>query len=101
MQPQSSYTIPEFAVDKLAALGQAMLSLAQEIRQHQSKRESTTLNIPIPTLLPPSHIPSEEAWFWSEEWQTKEQEANEALHNGDYIVFNSAEELLADLHRHV
>lgn len=42
--------------------------------------------------------PSEDAWFWSTEWQEKEREADEALARGDYKDFDDVEELIRDLH---
>lgn len=41
--------------------------------------------------------PSEDAWFWSKEWQEKEREADEALAHGDYQDFDDVAELIRDL----
>jgi len=48
-------------------------------------------------LIPKRLAAQEEAWFWSEEWQEKEREADEALARGDYKEFSDAEELIREL----
>jgi hypothetical protein len=96
---QSTVSVPTSTIDKLAALGRAMLSLAEEMKRHP--HTVTPDNIPIPDLTPPAVIPEGEEWFWSEEWLAGEREVNEHLRRGEYMKFNSVEELLADLHRHV
>ena len=55
----------------------------------------------IPKLTRPKHIPKGQAWFWSNEWQKREKEANKELKSGRYDKFENVEELLKDLHRHV
>ncbi|HKZ50831.1 MAG TPA: AbrB/MazE/SpoVT family DNA-binding domain-containing protein [Dehalococcoidia bacterium] len=49
-------------------------------------------------LVPQKLIPRDQAWFWSREWQQREQEADEAIDRGDLSgPFESA----ADLIRHL
>jgi hypothetical protein len=96
MQP--TYTIPATAVDKLAVLGKAMLTLAEEIRQH-AQDETHRRDIPIPALVPPTPIPNDEKWFWSEDWQAKEGEANEDIQAGRIsVAFETVDDLFAGLH---
>jgi hypothetical protein len=46
-------------------------------------------------LTPTSLIPDDQAWFWTPEWQAREQEADEAMARGERgTVFNSGEEFL-------
>lgn len=100
MQVQTHYNIPSNAVDKLAALGKAMLSLAQEIRDHQENAPAPS--IPIPDLNAPKSLPSDETWFWNDHWQHKEQEANDDLQAGRVSrVFQTADELMTALHQAV
>jgi hypothetical protein len=42
-------------------------------------------------------IDSEQAWFWTREWQAKEREADEDLADGRVTTFESADELLGAL----
>ena len=57
--------------------------------------------ITIPNLRSPKQTPEEQAWFWTEAWQQGEREVNAALIKGEYDTFESVEELIEDLHRHV
>jgi AbrB family looped-hinge helix DNA binding protein len=34
-------------------------------------------------LIPKKLIPKDQAWFWTEEWQKKEREADEAISRGE------------------
>lgn len=43
---------------------------------------------------------SDQAYFFTEEWQREEREVDELLEAKKYQEFNSVEELIADLHRH-
>lgn len=43
-------------------------------------------------------IPKNQAWFWTEEWQKKEKEADKALRKGKYKKFKDVKNLLKDLH---
>jgi hypothetical protein len=66
------------------------------------RRVSTSVNNPMPasTYFPkPKHIAKEDEWFWSEEWQQKEREADEDIANGNVYRFNTAEEAISELHR--
>ena len=38
---------------------------------------------------------SDQAWFWTAEWQAGEQEAAAQLERGEGVTFATAEELLA------
>ena len=48
-------------------------------------------------MIPVSLIPKEQLWFWTPEWQRKEQEVDEALARGDYKESDSVDALLKDL----
>lgn len=40
-------------------------------------------------------IPTDQAWFWSPEWQQKEREADDDIAKGQTEVFDSSEAFLA------
>ena len=42
-------------------------------------------------------IPTDEAWFWTNSWQQKEQEASSDVKAGRLASFNDVEYFLADL----
>lgn len=48
-------------------------------------------------MVPASLIPKDQLWFWTREWQLKEQEADEDIARGRVKEFSSVEELLKDL----
>jgi len=50
-------------------------------------------------MVPASLIPKEQLWFWTQEWQQKEHEVDEALARGDFREANSVEEVLKELKR--
>ena len=88
MNVQSYITIPATTADKLAELGRSMLKLAEEMKWHSS-------------MVKPKKVPRDQAWFWSEEWQQGEREADKALARGEYKDFDKVEDLIADLHSQV
>lgn len=45
----------------------------------------------------PANTPPDQRWYWTQEWQAREREANAALASGNYEVFDTVEALLADL----
>ncbi len=42
---------------------------------------------------------ADQAWFWTERWQTMEQEAQDDITAGGIETFDSTDEFLADLER--
>ena len=50
-------------------------------------------------LLPHVAVPAEQAWFWSEQWQAMEREADSELAAGHSVTFETAEDLLTHLER--
>ena len=48
-------------------------------------------------LRPHVAVPSDQAWFWSERWQRREREADEAIGAGRVTGVEGVEEMLAEL----
>lgn len=84
-------------LDKLADFLEKASHLAREISQAKSESNDLT----IPKLKRPKHVPKDQEWFWSKEWQKGEREVNKALTNGEYKTFESADDLIKELHSHV
>jgi AbrB family looped-hinge helix DNA binding protein len=42
-------------------------------------------------------VPTDQAWFWTPEWQAMEREADQAIAAGDVTRYNNAEDFLASL----
>ena len=49
--------------------------------------------LPIKTI----RVPRDQAWFWAEEWQKKEREADEDLSHGRYRDFERIEDFMKEL----
>lgn len=49
-------------------------------------------------IVPTVEIPKDQAWFWTEEWQKEEREADEDIKAGRVKSFDNAEDLLKSLH---
>ena len=49
----------------------------------------------------PKHVPKDQEWFWTKEWQAGEREVDEALARGDFKEFDNVEDAIKELHSHV
>lgn len=49
-------------------------------------------------IVPMISVPKDQAWFWSEEWQKEEMEAEEDIKAGRVKSFDNIEDLLKSLH---
>lgn len=84
---KNTITLPASTLEKFSQLAQLLEQAGQLAREiSQEKRQS---------------IADSQAWYWTEMWQAMEREADDALANGEYREFDSAEALIADLHAHV
>ncbi|MBU4481699.1 AbrB/MazE/SpoVT family DNA-binding domain-containing protein [Patescibacteria group bacterium] len=43
-------------------------------------------------------ISKDQSWFWTKEWQEKENEADESFRKGKYKEFKNVKDLIKDLH---
>ena len=57
-------------------------------------QENTARLVPIKVI----KVPRDQAWFWTPEWQEKEKGADQDLSAGRYRDFETAEDLLKELH---
>ena len=49
------------------------------------------------TVTPMVNVPSSQKWFWTEEWQKGEEEADRDIRTGRVKSFNNVEDLIDDL----
>ncbi|MHA6250383.1 AbrB/MazE/SpoVT family DNA-binding domain-containing protein [Oceanobacillus sp. CAU 1775] len=49
------------------------------------------------TVVPVVQIPASQKWFWSEEWQKGEREAEEDISRGNVKKFDDVHDLIAEL----
>lgn len=79
------------------------LTLPEEIRSKFRLEEGDSFDVKVRgreiILIPYKRVPLDQAWFWTREWQSKEQEADEDLAAGRYKDYDTVDDLLEDLHR--
>ncbi len=49
------------------------------------------------TVVPMVQIPASQKWFWTEEWQQGEREAEEDIRSGNIKKFDNVHDLIAEL----
>lgn len=91
----SATTLEKFS--RLADLLEQAGKLSREI----SRGKTMPFRPSIPALKPPKRILKGQEWFWSKDWQKAEREANRDFAEGRFDVFDSVEDLIADLHANV
>lgn len=82
---------------KLGRTGQ--VTIPKEIREALHLKAGDVLHVVADdgrvVLLPESSIDPDQAWFWTEEWQKGEREADEDIRAGrTYGPFDSVEEMM-------
>ena len=80
-------------LERLAGLLEQASMVARELNRNLSQQ----FVLSIPELRHPKHVPKDQEWFWGAEWQNREREVNEDLKTGRYKIFNTVEELVANL----
>jgi hypothetical protein len=97
---KTALTPSSMTSEKLVQLA-VLLEQAVKLMREIGLSGKTGFKPDIPDLKRPKHVLKGQEWFWSDEWQASEREVNDALARGQYEIFDSAKELIADLHRHV
>lgn len=81
--------------------GQVTLPKSILERFHLEEGDSLELNIHEVTgeiiITPMVQVPASQRWFWTEEWQKAEQEADDDIAAGRVKAFNNIDDLIADL----
>lgn len=80
---RSQVTIPKEFVDALGL--------------HEGDRLECRLENGKIVIVPTVEIPKDQTWFWTEEWQKGEKEAEEDIKAGRVKKFNHVHDLIADL----
>ncbi|SDJ16900.1 AbrB/MazE/SpoVT family DNA-binding domain-containing protein [Natribacillus halophilus] len=80
---RSQVTIPKEFVDAL--------------NLHEGDRLECRLENGRIVIVPTVEIPKDQAWFWTEEWQEEEREAEEDIKAGRVKTFDNVDDLIADL----
>lgn len=79
--------LPVSTLEKLSQLLQLLEQASQLAREIKQKTYGL--------------IDDSQSGYWTQQWQAMEREADDALAEGEYREFDSAEALIADLHTHV
>lgn len=80
---QKLIAIPASLVPKFEAWGEMTVQLFRELRHDAG--------------LKPTRIDENQAWYWTEQWQQWEREADEDIAAGRTKEFNSVNELIESL----
>jgi antitoxin MazE len=78
------------------------ITIPQEIFEQLGPQPGDFLEVQVRDealhLIPQKLVPRDQAWFWSQEWQEREREADEAIANGELSgPFESADDLVHHL----
>ena len=87
----SSTTLSPQLAQKFAQLAD-YLGKAQKIALELSRSKARDYSRFVVDLTQPKEIPPEEAWFWSEEWQKGEREANKNLARDEVVSFDNIDD---------
>lgn len=84
----------------LAIRRKGIVTIPEAVRQELDLHEGDHLVVTVEdgriVLIPASVIPDDQAWFWTPEWQAKEEEADEEIADDAGTVM-TADEFIADL----
>lgn len=88
-------------VEKAVMKKRGQLTIPKSIRDALKLEEDSQLEVTIQNgaivLQPVITIARDQAWFWSDEWQEGEREAEQEIKAGNFATFNNLDELFADL----
>lgn len=83
----------------LALRRRGVITVPQDVRDELDLREGDSLLLTVEdgriVLTPTALVPRDQAWFWTEDWQAREAEADAQIAAGEGTVFRSDEEFLA------
>ncbi len=80
------------------------ITIPQEVFQRLGLEPGDFLEVQVQGeaihLVPQKLVPRDQAWFWTDQWQEREREADEAMARGEVSgPFESAEDLVRHLRR--
>jgi antitoxin MazE len=89
--------------EKLTLKKRGQVTIPKNFRELLGLEEEDQLEAVIEdgkiVLQPIITIAKDQAWFWTQQWQQGEHEAEEDIKNGDVHSFNNAENAIAFLRR--
>jgi bifunctional DNA-binding transcriptional regulator/antitoxin component of YhaV-PrlF toxin-antitoxin module len=92
----------EKVIGNVVVQKRGLVSLSQA-KKYLGIKEGDILQVAVEdnrlVLVPMKLVPADQAWFWTEEWQKGEQEAQQEIEQGKTKSFDSMKELLEDLEK--
>lgn len=87
----------------LAVQGRGLITLPADLRRrHRLDAPGAQVEVRerddgVIELIPHHAVPSDQAWFWTPEWQKMEREADEDIAAGRVTTYDSADDFLRSL----
>ena len=81
-QSRTTISIPVSFVDRVAAMGRLLVSLANDLQGYGSGSAQRK----------PKNVRKDQEWYWSKQWQEWERQADEELARGEFKGFDSVED---------
>jgi hypothetical protein len=75
MMARTTVSIPVKLIPKLEQWGKLTAQIFGELRRSEG--------------IVPDGVPEDQRWFWTKRWQRMEQEADQAIANGDVVSFDN------------
>jgi len=91
-QSQPTISIPVSFVDRIAAMGRLLVSLADDLR---------ACRFAALVQQKPKNVPKDHECYWSKQWQEWERQVDEDIAAGRVKKFGCVDDLIADLHSKV
>jgi AbrB family looped-hinge helix DNA binding protein len=95
--------VPKKKRDRIVLRQRGQITLPKNILKQLDLQEGDSLDVRIEdgkvVIVPMIEIPQDQAWFWTEEWQAGEQEAEKNIKNGEMTAKLTIDEALAMLHK--
>jgi hypothetical protein len=89
-------SLPQSSADP-ASLSSIMRDTIVVVRTYFPAELRLPLTLSKPKKMTEAHIKPGQEWFWSEEWQAAEREAEADLAEGRFEAFDNDEDFLANL----
>jgi hypothetical protein len=89
-------SLPQSSADP-ASLSSIMRGTIMVMKTHWPTESRVPLTLSKPKRTTEVHIKPGQEWFWSEEWQAAEREAEADLVEGRFETFDNDEDFLANL----
>lgn len=77
---------------------QIPLAVTRKLRLRKGSELEVVVSGDVMLVVPAKSIPKDQRYFYTDEWQTKEREADEDIKEGRTKAYSDVEELIRELH---